>query len=111
MEDRVVHVALAGRAPLAGWLLEALERASGRVVLLDATAGLPEDCHLDDAGLRRLALFPLPVVFAFETALRGPATALALAADIRVCGESASFAGPLAADVRLRALAGGRRGR
>ncbi len=107
MEDHVVHVVLAGRAPLVEWLVEAVERAPGRVVLLDATAGLPEDCQLDDAALRRLALCPLPVVFAFESPLRGPATALALAADIRICSETASLAGPVSGDERLRTLTHG----
>lgn len=107
VEDPIVEVALAGRPPLAEWLLEALESASGRVILLDATAGLPEDCRLDDAVLRRLALLPPPVVFVFEGALDRLATALALASDIRICGEAASMAGPLAADARLRTLARG----
>ena len=35
--------------------------------------------------------YPLPVVFVFEGRLAGPAAALALGCDIRVCGEEASI--------------------
>ena len=66
--------------------------AGARVALIEAAA---------DAGLaawpgERVRWlwrdYPLPVVFAFEGRLAGPAAALALGCDVRVCGEGASLA-------------------
>lgn len=75
-------------------LVEALgsfAEAGARVALIEAAA---------DAGLARWPGervrwlwrdYPLPVVFAFEGRLAGPAAALALACDVRVCGEDAAL--------------------
>ena len=109
MDEYIAELSLARPEPPGDWLLAVLDRAledGTRLVLLDATGELPESTRWDAATLRSLTLFELPVVFAFEGALRGPWTDLALAADIRVCGEAASLQGRLAADARARSLAG-----
>jgi len=113
MANGVVEVALDGMAAAGITLADGLpamldairEDASARVLLLDATRTLPEDCGLADDALTGLTLFPLPVVFAFEGQLARAATEFALAADIRVCSETASLAGRLARDSRVRTLA------
>jgi enoyl-CoA hydratase/carnithine racemase len=91
-----------------GELLAAMERGldeGARVILLDATAPVDSLESFTPGELARLTLFELPVVCAFEGPLRGAATAVALAADIRVCGEGASLRGRLASDSRARTLA------
>jgi len=85
-------------------LLSAARDDGARVVLFNATGALPEPPRLDARTLRALVLSELPLVFAFEGELSGPATDLALAADIRLCAEGASLRGPLAANARVRTL-------
>lgn len=75
-----------------------------RVVIIDATAGEIPELALDARTLRDIILFELPTVFAFEGALRGPAAELSLAADIRICSETASLQGRLAGNARARTL-------
>ncbi len=109
MLDFVAELSFSRDPEPPGWLpaaLEGLLETDARVVLLDACAELPEAAAWPHGALRDIALFDLPVVFAFEGALRGPWTDLALAADIRVCGAQASLQGRLAGDARARALAG-----
>ena len=109
MQDLIAELSLSREAGPAEWLpaaLEGLLDTAARVVLLDATSELPEAPPWPQGALRDIALFELPVVLAFEGALRGPWTDLALAADIRVCGEGASLQGRLAGDARARVLAG-----
>ena len=85
--------------------LEAARGAEARVVVLDASAGVAQAVAAEAVDLVRYAL---PVVFAFEGALVGPAAALALAADIRVCSSHGSLAGPFRTERRLRTLGGSR---
>lgn len=91
--------------PPLGGRLTAARDAGARVVVLDASAGVAAAVAAEHADLVR---FELPVVFAFEGALAGPAAALALGADIRVCSSHASLAGPLRSQARLRVLGGTR---
>lgn len=104
----VAEISLAAPGPLEEWLLTELgallEDPSVRAVLLAAPGPLP-NVGLSSGALRALALFELPVVFAFEGPLAGPAAELALAADIRVCSEAASLQGRLAGNARVRTLA------
>jgi enoyl-CoA hydratase/carnithine racemase len=91
-----------------GWASLALERLASLAGLLDALESLREQagvrCVLlsgerfetggavaSEAELRRLALFELPLVFAFEGELTGVACEVALACDIRVCGPEAAM--------------------
>ncbi len=92
----VAWVRMAGRGAPASWLLAELDaiREAGvaRVVVLDAAGVTPGDAvQMDRARLRALALFALPVVCCFEDALGPAIAAVALAADIRVCGAGASL--------------------
>jgi enoyl-CoA hydratase/carnithine racemase len=75
-----------------------------RCIVLDLTPVAPT---LDGHALQSISLFTLPIVCAFTSSLHGPALALALDADIRVCGSSAGIQGPVdgeAAEARLRTL-------
>jgi len=90
-----------------GLLLDSLEsayEADARVVLLDATGELPAFEALPQDSLAAIVRFELPVVFAFEGPLRGPAAELALAADIRVCSATGSLQGRLGGNARVRSL-------
>lgn len=91
--------------PPLGGRLDAARDAGVRVVVLDASAGVAPAVAAEQVDLVR---YELPVVFAFEGALAGPAAALALGCDIRVCSSRASLAGPLRSEARLRVLGGAR---
>lgn len=99
MHDKAGPVAwlnMARRGAPGSWLPEALddirEAGHARVVVLDASGVTPGDGEqMDRARLRALALFPLPVVCCFEGELGPGLAAIALAADIRVCGAGASL--------------------
>ncbi|MBK6563087.1 enoyl-CoA hydratase-related protein [Candidatus Amarobacter glycogenicus] len=108
MTAAVAELSLLPPGPLDEWLPARIESilaaATARAVLIDA-AGAPPDAALSAACLRSLLLFELPVVFAFEGALAGGLAEIALAADIRVCSESASLRGPLASSARACTLA------
>jgi len=110
LQQHYARVVLAGAPPLGEWLTDALEavRSDGetRALLLDATAGGPADWRLAQGELDALSLFELPVIFAFEGALTRAAVEVALAADIRICGESSSLQGPLRSTRRVLAVAG-----
>jgi enoyl-CoA hydratase/carnithine racemase len=110
LQQDYARVVLAGAPALGEWLSDALETVRGdgetRVVLLDATGGVPADWRLAQGELDALALFELPVVFAFEGALARAAAEVALAADIRICGQSSSLQGPLRNTRRVLTLAG-----
>lgn len=80
--------------------------AGARVVLLDATGDPATLPPLPPASWSWLITHELPAVFAFEGALSGPHTEIALAADVRVAGESASLRGRLSTNARVRTLAG-----
>lgn len=83
-----------------------LEAGETRVVLLDATADAERNSPDFEAELFPfMVTFELPLVFAFEGALRGPEAELALAADIRVCSSSASLQGRLRSNSRVSTLA------
>lgn len=109
----VAWVRMAGRGAPGDWLLAELdgilEAGAARVVVLDASGVAPGDgVQMDRARLRALALFPLPVVCCFEDALGPAIAAVAMAADIRVCGAGASLMaragdGPMAAGQLLDA--------
>ncbi len=90
--------------PLRG-RLDAAHAHGARVVVLDASAGVAPAVAAEHVDLVR---FVTPVVFVFEGALAGPAAALALGADIRVCSSHASLAGPFRNEGRLRVLGGSR---
>lgn len=110
MPGNVVELSLPRESPPAGWLNEALaaarEATGAAAVLVDATAApAPLELEVEREDLARLALFELPVVFAFEGPLAGVATELALAADVRVCSEGASLQGRIRNDSRARTLA------
>ena len=75
-----------------------------RVVVIDATEDNVPELTFDARSLRDIALFELPIVFAFEGTLRGAAAELSLAADIRVCSEAAALQGRLTANARARTL-------
>lgn len=49
------------------------------------------DAVTNPLELRRLSLFELPLVFAFDGELRGAACDVALACDVRVCGSKSSM--------------------
>lgn len=106
----VARVRLASTAPLGEWLCDALEQLRTdrppRVVVLDATEGGPSDWRLTGAELDAMALFELPLVFAFEGALSRAAVEVALAADIRICDSGGSMQGPLRNTRRVLTLAG-----
>ncbi len=89
---------------LAGAMGDARDRQAATVVLFDATAESLVRPAFSAAALRSLVLFELPVVFAFEGALSGAITELALACDIRLCGRGASLRGRLRANARIRTL-------
>lgn len=91
--------------PPLGGRLEAARETAARMVVLDASAGVAPAVAAEHLDLVR---YELPVVFAFEGALAGPAAALALGADIRVCSSHASLAGPMRSEARLRVLGGAR---
>lgn len=95
----VVWIELQHAGDLAGALEAARWDESARVVVLDGTRGVA-----DSAPGSKLATYPLPVVFAFEGTLTGAATDVALAADVRICGASASLVGPIGDEARWRLL-------
>lgn len=109
----VALVPLAGTGAPGDGLLAELDgiREAGvaRVVVLDASGAHGQDvAQMDRAQLRALALFPLPLVCCFEDELGPAMAAVALAADIRVCGAGAALVAragdePLAADGLLEA--------
>jgi enoyl-CoA hydratase/carnithine racemase len=108
VDEHVAELSLARPEPPTEWLFEALQQAletGARAVLVDATGTLPEAATWDAAVLRDITLFELPLVCAFETELRGSWTDLALAADIRICGDVAALRGRLSKDARARTLA------
>lgn len=92
------------------WLLAELEgiREQGvaRAVVLDAADSAALGLEAMESGqLRRLALFELPVVCCFEGQLEAGMAGIALAADIRVCGDAGSLnAAPGAGPMRAREL-------
>lgn len=96
-ESRVAWVRVAREGSPGEWLLPKLEaiREGGkaRVVVVDATG--PDGEAVDAMSgeqLRALTLFALPVVCCFEGELEAGMAAIALAADIRVCGAGAALA-------------------
>jgi enoyl-CoA hydratase/carnithine racemase len=96
-EGKVAWVLMAGKGAPGGWLLGELEAiceaGEARVVVLDMTAARDGDVGpMDRAQLRSLALFELPVVCCFEGELGPEMAEIALAADIRLCGERGAFA-------------------
>lgn len=97
-----------GDTPLHEWLRAELagciEREDARVVLLNLAAEAAPPDAIPPAFLQELILFELPVVSAFNGALRGPLTELGLAADIRICSEGASLQGRLSGNARIRSL-------
>lgn len=107
--ERVAEIDLSRATSAAEWLLEELEEARdaarARVVVLDASSPLKLPTGLTNEHLVAVMLFELPVVFAFEGAVTGPWTDVALAADIRVAGKGASLQGRLAGNARVRTLA------
>jgi Enoyl-CoA hydratase/isomerase len=68
--------------------LEAIAASPARAVVLAPDRWAAE---IGPGDLRWLELYPLPTVAAFEGDLAGPALDIALACDIRVCGEGASI--------------------
>jgi len=109
----VAWVPMARAGAPADWLLAELEgireRGVARVVVLDATERMAVGLQAMEPGqLRRLALFELPVVCCFEGQLEAGMAGIALAADIRVCGEGGALspapgAGPMGARQLLEA--------
>jgi methylglutaconyl-CoA hydratase len=86
--------------------LDALTGTPARVVTLALPESWPVDARFRRDELRWLELFALPTVTAFEGHLEGPALDLALACDIRVCGEGASAKARSIGSRRLLALVG-----
>ena len=84
---------------------DAAYESGARVLVVDATGEPAEFPELVRESWSWVIRHELPVVFAFEGALNGAATELALGADIRVCGEGASLRGRLGTNSRVRALA------
>ena len=74
-------------------------------MLLDATGELPERFEITTEELRSITLFELPILFAFEGAVSHGLAELALACDLRICGERASMKGRLKGNARARTLA------
>ena len=102
--NHVAWLDLSEGAALAERLDAVLEDEGPRVVVLDASHGIGAAAlaaHPDISG------HPLPVVFVFESSLSGPASEVALAADIRIAGAKAALAGPLRSTRRLRTLTRG----
>ena len=66
--------------------------AGARVALIEAAADADLAAWPGERVRWLWRDYPRPVVFAFEGRLAGPAAALALACDVRVCGEGASLA-------------------
>ena len=81
-----------------------LDSEDARVVLLSWSGEAPAPEAIPPGFLRYLTLFELPVIVAFEGALFGPLTELALAADVRICSEGASLQGRLSGNARIRSL-------
>ncbi|MFN8616399.1 MAG: enoyl-CoA hydratase-related protein [Dehalococcoidia bacterium] len=108
MAARIAEIALTPEsvAQSVGEALEQALEAGASVVLIDATGALPERFEAPPGWLRQVTLFELPIVFAFESAVSGGLAELALACDIRVCGEPGALKGRLAGNARARALAG-----
>lgn len=111
MTENVAEVAVFAEAEAVGALRERLEAileaGESRVVLLDATWDVEAElAGLDPTLYPWLVAYELPLVFAFEGALRGRATELGLAADIRVCSSSGSLQGRLGSNSRVSTLAG-----
>ena len=106
MASAVVEIGLEGTFS-ADSLQEQLEsaRATGeaRVALLLARADAQPEPFSEEL-LRALPRFELPLVFAFESAVTGALAELALAADVRICAETASLQGPLRDESRARSL-------
>lgn len=106
----VARVPMARAGTPAEWLLAELEgiREQGvaRAVVLDASDSAALGLEAMEAGqLRRLALFDLPVVCCFEDQLEAGMAGIALAADIRVCGEGGALSpAPGAGPMRAREL-------
>lgn len=86
--------------------LDGLTATPARVVTLALPESWPLDARFGGDELRWLELFALPTVAAFEGHLEGPALDLALACDIRVCGEGASAKARSIGSRRLLALVG-----
>jgi enoyl-CoA hydratase/carnithine racemase len=109
MTNRVAEVRLGSEHPrglgILGAISDVLESSEARVVLIDATGQDSTSAPFEPAELRDLILFELPVVFVFEGNLTAAATDLALAADLRICSETASLRGPLRGNARIRTLA------
>jgi enoyl-CoA hydratase/carnithine racemase len=86
------HVALVGAAELARWTEREPGVARSRVIVLREleawSGGADPTVHL---AQRLVGLWPI-VIAAHEGAVAGGALALSLRADLRVAGESASFA-------------------
>jgi enoyl-CoA hydratase/carnithine racemase len=73
-----------------------------------AVIAAPEQwaAHCTDEELRRMELFPLPTIAAFEGELSGAGFDLALACDIRVCGADAAIRARRVGSRRLLTLVG-----
>lgn len=89
---------------LAGAWDSSREQGDAHVVLFDATREPQHRPEFSVSALASVIRFELPVVFAFEGALSGPLTELALACDIRVCGAQGSLKGRLRGNARARTL-------
>ncbi|HKS90618.1 MAG TPA: hypothetical protein VJQ83_01720, partial [Tepidiformaceae bacterium] len=99
-DGRVAHVRVEGALVTLRDDLEAVRASSdASVIVLDLRAATGPAAALD-----WLERFELPVVCAFESPLRDAAAGLALACDIRICGEHASITPPPTAHARLRRL-------
>ncbi|MEO8539275.1 MAG: enoyl-CoA hydratase-related protein [bacterium] len=105
MVASVLELAANEFADLAGRLERARDLRDAGVVLLDATGELPERFEITTEDLRSVTLFELPVLFAFEGAVSRGLAELALACDLRICGERASMKGRLKGNARARTLA------
>lgn len=90
-------------------LRDALHELAGTAARV-VTLALPEDWPLESTlsaeDLRWLELFALPTIAAFEGHLTGSALDLALACDIRVCGEDATAKARNIGSRRLLTLVG-----